>query len=112
MLKEGYKAVMNTDRNPLRALPKMVRFQYMLILSYMWSIVFTLWVGSSLVFGFTIAGHTILLIGVFFTADVFRRARSQARRHRDGAGDDSDSAVLGKNGWSARGPVPARASNR
>ena len=32
-------------------------------------------VGSAMVFGVSVVGHAILLIGVFFTAEVFRRAR-------------------------------------
>ena len=35
MLKELYESVMDPERNPLRALPKMHRFQYMVVLSYM-----------------------------------------------------------------------------
>ena len=85
MLRQYYSAVMDADRNALRAPPKMVRFQNMLILSYMWSIVFTLWIGSSLVFGFSIAVHPILLVGVFFTADIFRKVQADARRQRDAA---------------------------
>ena len=40
MMTSLYDMVMNPDRNPLQALPKMVRFQYMAILAYMWSAVF------------------------------------------------------------------------
>jgi hypothetical protein len=41
----------------------------------MWSLVFAAWVGSAMVFGVSVVGHAILLIGVFFTAGVFRQAR-------------------------------------
>jgi hypothetical protein len=37
MVKSLYDLVMNPDRNPLQALPKMVRFQFMVVLAYMWS---------------------------------------------------------------------------
>jgi hypothetical protein len=47
----------------------------MQVLAYMWSLVFAAWVGSALVFGISAVGHAILLIGVFFTAGVFRHAR-------------------------------------
>ncbi len=47
----------------------------MQVLAYMWSLVFAAWVGSAMVFGVSVVGHAILLIGIFFTAEVFRRAR-------------------------------------
>lgn len=94
MVRYLYDLVMDPNRNPLRALPKMVRFQYMVILAYMWSAVFSIYIGTIALLGPSIAAHTILLIGVFFTADVFRRARARslsyqravpgsARRRRD-----------------------------
>jgi hypothetical protein len=55
----------------------MVRFQYMVILAYMWSTAFSIYIGTIALLGSSIAAHTILLIGVFFTADVFRRARAR-----------------------------------
>ena len=70
-----WRLVMDTDSNPLMRIPKMQRFQMMQVLAYMWSFVFAAWVGSALVFGVSAVGHAILLIGVFFTAGVFRHAR-------------------------------------
>jgi hypothetical protein len=86
MLKESYALIMDSDRNPLRSLPKMVRFQYMTVLAYMWSLVFCLYIGATALIGPSIAVHTILLIGVFFTADIFRRARARARLAQIGVG--------------------------
>lgn len=77
MVKSLYNLVMDPNRNPLQALPKMVRFQYMVVLAYMWSAVFSIYIGTIALLGPSIAAHTILLIGVFFTADVFRRARAR-----------------------------------
>jgi hypothetical protein len=37
-----------------------------------------MWSGTIAVVGPSIAAHTILLIGVFFTADIFRRARNRS----------------------------------
>ena len=70
-----WRLVMDSDSNPLMRIPKMQRFQMMQMLAYMWSFVFAAWVGSALVFGVSAVGHAILLIGVFFTAGVFRHAR-------------------------------------
>lgn len=78
MIGTAYAAVMDPERNPLWTLPKMVRFQYMTVLAYMWSLVFCMYIGAIALIGPSIAVHTILLIGVFFTADIFRRARARA----------------------------------
>ncbi len=101
MFEKAYTMVMDPRQNPLRGLPKMVRFQYMLILSYMWSAIFTIWVGSAAAFGSSVVGHTVLLVGVFFTADVFRRARAQAASHRDAMRNPRDNTVLYDDLWGA-----------
>ena len=101
MLRHFFRLVMDPKQNPLSGLPKMVRFQYMLILSYMWSTVFTIWVGSAMAFGSSVIGHTVLLVGVFFTADIFRRARAQAASHRDAMRNPRDNTVLYDDIWGA-----------
>jgi len=70
-----WRLVMDSASNPLMRIPKMQRFQMMQVLAWMWSLVFAASVGSALVFGVSVVGHAILLIGIFFTAEVFRRAR-------------------------------------
>ena len=77
---DSYRSVMDSSVNALSKLPKIVRFQYMSILAFMWSGVFALWVGNILMFGPSVLGHMILLIGVFFTAGTFRRARAAERK--------------------------------
>lgn len=101
MLQQIYALVMDPEKNPLASLPKKVRFQYMLILSYMWSAVFTIWLGSFIVFGPTVLGHTVVLVAVFFTADIFGRARSRAANHRDQMRDPHDGTVLYDDMWGA-----------
>ncbi len=101
MLQRLYDLVMDPRQNPLRSLPKMVRFQYMLILSYMWSAIFTIWIGSALAFGSSVIGHTVLLLGLFFTADLFRRARNRAISHRDAMRNPRDATVLYDDIWGA-----------
>ena len=101
MLRQLFQIVMDPETNPLRALPKIVRFQYMLILSYFWSAVFTIWMGSYVVFGPSVIGHTALLLGIFFTADLFRRAREESRHHRDAMRDSTDGTVLYDDLWGA-----------
>ena len=70
-----YKVIMDSSVNPLANLPKIVRFQLMSTLAFMWSGVFSLWIGNIAIFGPSALGHMILLLGVFFTAETFRRAR-------------------------------------
>jgi hypothetical protein len=62
--------------NPLKSLPKMVRFQLMTTLAFMWSFIFTMWIGSMQFFGPSAVMHTIVLIGVFFTAEIFKKANN------------------------------------
>jgi hypothetical protein len=63
MLNDMYKSIMDSEVNSLRKLPKMVRFQIMASLAYMWSVVFCIWAGLVSYAGFSIAAHTVLLIG-------------------------------------------------
>jgi hypothetical protein len=75
MIKHVYDVVMDPDTNPLRRLPKIVRFQIMTYLAMMWSITFSVWIGSLQLFGPSMLVHAILLVGVYFTNDAFRRVR-------------------------------------
>jgi hypothetical protein len=73
-----YRIVMDSSVNPLANLPKIVRFQLMSMLAFMWSGVFSLWIGNIALFGPSALGHLMLLIGVFFTAETFRRAHKHS----------------------------------
>ena len=74
MFKQTYASIMSSNSNPLRHLPKMVRFQFMTTLAFMWSFIFTMWIGSMAFFGPSAIAHLLVLIGVFFTADIFLKA--------------------------------------
>ena len=76
MIKNYYNLIMNSDSNGLSNLPNMVKFQLMTILSFMWSIVFTLMVGSYLVLGPTVLLHVLFLGGIFFTSAVYKKSKS------------------------------------
>ena len=108
MIRQMYDAVMDPQTNPFRALPPKVRLHYMMILSYMWSAVFTIWVGAPMLFGPAVIGHIAILIAIFFTAEVFRRAREQAVSHRDRMRDTRDGTALYDDLWGAPQPAPAR----
>ena len=47
----------------------------MQVLAWMWCIVFSMWMGSILVFGVSAAIHAILLAGIFITVGVFETAK-------------------------------------
>ena len=72
MIKNYYNLVMNSDNNGLSDLPNIVKFQLMTVLSFMWSIIFTLMVGSYLVLGPTLLLYSFL-IGVYFTSEFFSK---------------------------------------
>jgi hypothetical protein len=99
MLSQVYRLIMDPEMNGLWRLPKIVRFQFMTMLAFMWSAVFTVWTGSISVFGPSAVGHTILLFGVFFTADIFRRvqqhpAQLQPVHHRDAIRNSKNGMAL------------------
>ena len=99
MIKKSYGMIMNPDINPLRTLPKIVRFRLMAILALMWCSVFTIWTGWITLYGPSVAAHLVLLLGVFFTADVFRNSRTQAMSHRDAMKNPRDGTALYDDIW-------------
>ena len=75
MVKNFYSLIMSSEYNGLASLPNIVKFQLITLLSFMWSIVFTLMVGSYLVLGPTVLLHVLFLLGVFFTSEVYKNSR-------------------------------------
>ncbi len=76
-ISDAYASVMDPEVNPLRRLPRMVRFQLMTTLAMMWSIVFCFWLGAVQLIGPIWFVHAILLVGVFLTAAIFRDVSEQ-----------------------------------
>ena len=73
-----YNLVMDSRRNPLSYIPDTnTRHLVMQVLAWMWCIIFSMWMGSILVFGISAAIHAILLAGIFVTVGVFETARSK-----------------------------------
>ena len=59
-----YHLVMDSRHNPLSHIPDTnTRHLVMQVLAWMWCIVFSMWMGSILVFGVSAAIHAILLAG-------------------------------------------------
>ena len=70
-----YHLVMDSRHNPLSHIPDTnTRHLVMQVLAWMWCIVFSMWMGSILVFGVSAAIHAILLAGIFVTVGVFETA--------------------------------------
>ena len=73
-----YHLVMDSRHNPLSNIPDInTRQLVMQVLAWMWCIIFSMWMGSILVFGISAAIHAILLAGIFVTVVVFETAKSK-----------------------------------
>jgi hypothetical protein len=75
-------------------------------LAFMWSAIFSVWTGWINMFGPSAIGHMILLVGVFFTVDVFRHVQQSVRQphpvhHRDAMRNKSDGTALYDDLWGA-----------
>ena len=71
-----YHLVMDSRHNPLAHIPDTsTRHRVMQMLAWMWCIIFSMWMGSIVVFGVSAIVHAILLAGVFVTVGVFETAK-------------------------------------
>ena len=71
-----YNLVMDSRHNPLSHIPDTnTRHLVMQVLAWMWCIIFSMWMGSILVFGVSAVIHAILLAGIFITVGVFETAK-------------------------------------
>ena len=62
--------------NPLAHIPDMnTRHMVMQVLAWMWCIIFSMSMGSIVVFGVSAIAHALLIAGVFITAGVFETAK-------------------------------------
>jgi len=77
-----YRAIMDPERNPLRGLPKAQRFQIMAMLSFMWSVIFSVGIGTWAWFGELVGFHLLVLVGMFITGWTFGTAKRSVPRER------------------------------
>ena len=71
-----YNLVMDSRHNPLSHIPDTnTRHLVMQVLAWMWCIIFSMWMGSIVVFGVSAVIHAILLAGIFITVGVFETAK-------------------------------------
>ena len=71
-----YKIIMDSRYNPLSHIPDTnTRHMVMQVLAWVWWIIFSMWMGSIVVFGISAIAHALLIAGVFITAGVFETAK-------------------------------------
>lgn len=76
MIYNAYKLIMDNKYNPLSNIKDVtIRHLIMQLLAWMWCIIFSMWMGSIVVFGVSAVIHALLIAGVFITAAVFETAR-------------------------------------
>lgn len=77
-----YRAVMDSEHNPLKNLPFAQRFQAMLFLSIMWTTIFCAVVGAWFWYQELVVGHLLFALGFAVTGLTFHKA-SNAVTYRD-----------------------------
>src|SRR6056300_166103 len=81
-MKESANILFDDSKNDLRALPKSVRLQILLVLSFIWTTVFSLYIFSYTSFAFGWAGlyvaHVGLIFAVYMTFKQFHRAEEKS----------------------------------
>ena len=79
---ESANILFDDSKNDLRALPKTVRLQILLILSFIWSVVFSLYIFTYTTFIFGWAGvflaHLGLIFAVYHTFKQFHKAEEKS----------------------------------
>lgn len=76
MLRTAFDAVMNPYKNAFSTIPKIVKFQLMVTLSLLWSMIFCISAGLLVWLPEYVAAHFVLLgLGLFGTNWIFQRAR-------------------------------------
>ena len=80
---EAANIMFDDSKNDLRSLPKSVRLQILIVLSFVWSTVFSLYVFSLTTFIWGWAGvvmaHIGLIIAVYITFKFFHKAQKERR---------------------------------
>ena len=81
-MRDAANILFDDSKNDLRALPKTVRLQILLVLSFIWTTVFSLYVFSYTTFAFGWAGtyvaHIGLIFAVYYTFKQFHKAEKQS----------------------------------
>jgi len=76
----AYRVIMDSNLNPLRALPPVQRFQIMLYLSIMWTTIFCAAAGVWMWYGPLVIVHLLLALGFVITGVTFHTVGRAAKR--------------------------------
>jgi len=77
-----WTSVMDNQLNPLSNIPDVsVRHMIMQILAWMWCIIFSLYVGSWVVFGVSAVFHLLIIAGICITVATFETAKRTKFTH-------------------------------
>jgi hypothetical protein len=76
----AWDVIMDESKNPLRNLPIQTAHMLMQLLAWMWSTIFSLAIGSYVVFGVTAVGHMLIIAGIFVTMVIFRNSETDNRK--------------------------------
>ncbi len=81
----AYTMIMSPDHNPLARLPPAQKFQLMLGLSVMWTLIFTASLGAWAWYGVLLAAHVLIPLGAVLTWLAFRNASkaTYSKTYRD-----------------------------
>ena len=75
---DAWSSVMNERLSPLKNYPLSTAHMMMQLLAWMWSVVFSIAIGSYLAFGITAIAHLAILGALFMTLAVFQNAQRRA----------------------------------
>lgn len=73
-LNKAFTVIMDERKNPLRNYPLSTAHMLMQILAWMWSVIFSISIGSYIVFGITAVAHVLVIGAIFITLIVFQAA--------------------------------------
>ena len=73
-IKQNWDAVMDETQSPLKNLSLPTAHMVMQLLAWMWSVIFSVSLGSYLVFRLTAVFHILVIAGIFITLMVFQKA--------------------------------------
>ena len=83
MLTESANIMFDDSKNDLRALPKTVRLQILIVLSFVWSTVFSLYVFNITTFiggwGTTVVAHIGVIFATYLTFKIFHTSRKDKK---------------------------------
>ena len=83
-IKDSWSGIMKVDNTPLKNIPNlMVRHMIFQILAWMWCIIFSVAVGSFLVFGIRLIAHVLIISGIVITYSTFTVAKRTGSKGDD-----------------------------